>query len=106
MQSSGLSDEEYSYSLRAHFDFVIADQRSLPLFAVEFDGPRHENDPKTIYRDELKRSLCDKLGLPLLRVDADYLRRRVGRFSLLGGSLRCGSCRRRSMLLRRTDRSP
>ncbi|QIN77503.1 DUF2726 domain-containing protein [Rubrobacter marinus] len=84
VQSSGLSDEEYGYALRAHFDFVVADKRSLPLFAVEFDGSHHENDSKTISRDELKRSLCDKLGLPLLRVDADYLRRGVGRFSLLG----------------------
>ncbi len=84
VQSSDLSDDEFGYALHAHFDFVVADQYSLSLFAVEFDGSRHETDPRTIVRDELKRSICDKLGLPLLRIDADYLRRRVGRFSLLG----------------------
>lgn len=81
---SGLTKAEYGYALRAHFDFVVADQYSISLFAVEFDGPHHENDPKTIARDALKRAVCDKLGLPLLRIDADYLRRRVDRFSLLG----------------------
>lgn len=81
---SGLPNSEYDYALRAHFDFLIADQDTRALFAVEFDGPHHETDPKTIARDALKRAVCDKLGLPLLRIDADYLRRRVGRFSLLG----------------------
>ncbi len=81
---SGLTKAEYSYALRAHFDFLIADQRTRALFAVEFDGPHHENNPKTIAHDTLKRAVCDKLGLPLLRIDADYLQRRVGRFNLLG----------------------
>jgi hypothetical protein len=81
---SGLTKAEYGYALRAHFDFLIAGQDTKALFAVEFDGPHHENNPKTIARDELKRAVCDKLGLPLLRLDADYLRRRVGKFSLLG----------------------
>lgn len=84
VHSSGLTDHEFRYALQAHFDFVISGQDSRVLFAVEFDGPYHETDPKTIARDDLKRAVCDKLGLPLLRIDADYLRRRVGRFSLLG----------------------
>lgn len=84
VQSSDLSDDEFGYALRAHFDFVVADQYSQSLFAVEFDGSHHATDLKTIARDELKRAVCDKLGLPLLRIDADYLRRRVGKFSLLG----------------------
>jgi hypothetical protein len=63
---------------------VIADQDTLPLFAVEFDGPHHEVDHNTSNRDKLKRSVCDSLGLPMLRIDAEYLQHRVGRFSLLG----------------------
>lgn len=40
IRGSGLSDPQYSYALRAHFDFVVteSDER-IPEFAVEFDGP-------------------------------------------------------------------
>src|SRR2546422_8174441 len=36
---SGLDDDTYAFALKAHFDFVVADENDLPLFAVEFDGP-------------------------------------------------------------------
>jgi hypothetical protein len=56
---SGLSDDEYSYALKAHFDFVVASEEDRkPHFAVEFDGPYHDNDPKAIARDAMKDSIC------------------------------------------------
>ncbi len=75
IRSSGLTDDEYSYALRAHFDFVIAEESGLSAFAVEFDGPDHDWDIDAIHRDSLKESICDKLEMPLLRVDAQYLGR-------------------------------
>jgi hypothetical protein len=75
IQSSGLSDAEYRYALKAHFDFVVVDESNLPQFAIEFDEPHHDTDPDTILRDQMKASTCERLGLPLVRVDAGYLRR-------------------------------
>jgi len=45
---SGVSNEEYSYALKAHFD-VLAVRDNLPVLAIEFDGAGH--DPKN---DHLK----------------------------------------------------
>lgn len=83
VERSGISDEEYSYAFRAHFDFVITDNQTLPLFAVEFDEQHHISDPQTIYRDKLKNILCTKLGLPLIRINAEFLRR-IGTSSVIG----------------------
>lgn len=67
---SGLSSEAYSYALRAHFDWVVADiGTSRPEFAVEFDGESHET-PDARRRDALKDDICGRLGLPLLRIDS------------------------------------
>jgi hypothetical protein len=83
VESSGLTRDEYSYALKAHFDFVVERKGEPVAFAVEFDGPSHERDARTIARDALKNAICDKLGMPLLRIDAGYLKK-IGRFTLLG----------------------
>ncbi len=83
LRSSGLTSNEYSYALQAHFDFLITDQDTWPHFAVEFDGPRHHTNPSTILRDNLKNAICEKLGIPLLRIGDDFFRR-VGRYNLIG----------------------
>ena len=80
---SGLTDAEYSYALKAHFDFIVVQDGKPPAFAVEFDGPGHSSDVSTIVNDNLKNSICEKLEMPLLRIDSGYLRR-VGRFTLVG----------------------
>jgi hypothetical protein len=82
IEFSGLSREEYSYALKAHFDFVVEREGEPIAFAVEFDGQSHSRaNVKT--RDALKTAICDKLAMPLLRIDSGYLRR-MGRFTLLG----------------------
>jgi hypothetical protein len=84
INQSGLPDQLWRYALQGHFDFLLADTTtSIPHFAVEFDGPSHAQNPDTIRRDEMKNLICERLGLPLLRVDAGYLRT-VGRFTLVG----------------------
>jgi hypothetical protein len=42
--NSGLSNEQYSYALKSHFDFIFADNEHQPLFAIEFDEPHHLTD--------------------------------------------------------------
>jgi hypothetical protein len=59
---SGVSNEHYSYALKAHFDFLVA-RSDAPLIAIEFDGPGHDS-----VHDHLKNDLCDRFGLPLVRV--------------------------------------
>src|SRR4051812_45517758 len=72
---SGISDEEYTYALKAHLDFVIASETDgTPHFAIEFDGPYHATSAVARRRDAMKDAICDRLGLPLLRIDADFLR--------------------------------
>lgn len=77
-----ISREAYSYALKAHFDFVVVREDATPFCAVEVDGPQHLSDPQTRYRDHLKNMLCRKLGMPLVRMDADFLRQ-VGPYSVI-----------------------
>jgi hypothetical protein len=80
---SGLSSADFTYALKATFDFVVADGRtSLPEFAVEFDGPLHGTDPASMARDRIKNAICRLFELPLLRIDATWLRP-IRRFTLL-----------------------
>lgn len=69
IEGSGITDQEYGYALRAHFDWLVTDAESTKAeFAVEFDGPSHAAEDVQ-RRDILKDSICEKLGLPLLRID-------------------------------------
>jgi hypothetical protein len=66
-----LPDAEFQFLSRAHLDFLIVTntQPADPVFAVEFDGPHHD-DPRQRARDVMKNRLCKKAGLPLLRIRA------------------------------------
>lgn len=84
VRSSGLTDEEFDYVCKAHFDFVITDEpESVPLFAVEFDGPSHRTSNAVMRRDEMKDRIAERLGLRVLRIDSEFLQRRE-RFTLVG----------------------
>jgi Protein of unknown function (DUF2726) len=74
INGSGLDDEDFSYALMAHFDFVLADETGRALLAVEFDGRRHRSDPKQRRRDEKKNRICEHFFLPLIRAGAPWLR--------------------------------
>jgi hypothetical protein len=74
---SGISWDDFGYALRAELDFVVSKGPSRrPEFAVEFDGSRHLSDPTTIARDRKKDRICERLGLPLLRIGVEALNRR------------------------------
>ncbi len=79
IEGSGISDQDYQFCLQSHFDFVVADGEELPLFAVEFDGPRHQRDSTQQARDMRKNWLCNRFHLPLLRVSHDHVVEREGR---------------------------
>ena len=67
-----------TYALQAHFDFVVADDDDMPLFAVEYDGGGHEgrNDAK-------KDAICQQEGLALFRVNLQTSRIETARMRLL-----------------------
>jgi hypothetical protein len=72
---SGLSNAEYGYALRSHFDWVVTEgDERVPQFAVEFDGASHETT-EAAARDALKDRIAIRFGLPLLRIDGTFLRR-------------------------------
>lgn len=81
IEGSGISSEEYSYALKAHFDFVVC-ELDTPIFAVEFDGESHRNTDQR-KRDELKNKLCEKFGFPLLRITSNYLQKKYRHLTLL-----------------------
>lgn len=83
INSSGLSPEEYTYALKAHFDFVIYDNEDLPLFGVELDGSLHDKDNRVIKNDILKNNICERFSFPLLRINAAFVTRKIKDLSLL-----------------------
>lgn len=79
---TGLSDEEFRFTLPSHFDFVLERNQRVE-FAVEFDGPGHFSGQRSLDNDQLKQRIAMRLGLPLLRVDTQYLRH-LGSGTVLG----------------------
>lgn len=72
IEGSGLSQEFYEFALQAHYDFVVTGRDQVPLFALEFDGPQHDQSPQS-ERDAKKDELSSRFGLPLLRIRAEDL---------------------------------
>lgn len=81
--NSGISNEEYSFALKSHFDFTVYDNQSLlPLFAVEFDGKSHRTETQR-FRDNIKNRLTNRFDLPLLRINSRYLEKKYRDLDLL-----------------------
>jgi hypothetical protein len=77
-----LMTSEYSMYSLAHFDFLLTDNASAPILAVEYDGPRHVEKTQVV-RDEIKNSFCLEAGLPLIRIGANYVVREYRGMTLL-----------------------
>ncbi len=67
IERSGISNEEYSYALKAHFDVLVV-RDNLPVLAIEFDGAGHDRK-----KDHLKNRLCDRFELPLVRIEMVHI---------------------------------
>lgn len=80
---SGLSSDEYSYCLKAHFDFIVTDKDYMPIFSVEYDGKQHRYDKKQIDNDKFKDSLCERFSHPILRINSRYIDREYKGIDLL-----------------------
>jgi hypothetical protein len=93
IEKSGIDDDLFRFALQSHFDFVVCDQQHDPLFAVEFDGPSH-NDDRQRQRDERKDSLCHRFEFPLLRVNSRYLNRKYRDMDLLSWFVEIWFCRK------------
>jgi hypothetical protein len=72
IENSGIPQDEYRFALQAHFDFIISDNKLMPLFAVEFDGNSHKSHTQQ-RRDAIKNKLCARFQLPLLRINSRHL---------------------------------
>jgi hypothetical protein len=83
IKNSGLTNEEYSYALKGHFDFLVEPEGEPVAFAIEFDEPYHDNNPTAQHNDKLKNSICERLELPLLRIQFEHLQQ-VGKYTILG----------------------
>lgn len=77
-----LDDAQLRYLQRAHLDFVLVDVDGMPILAVELDGRIHSTDPNARWKDQTKNELCDKAGIPLVRVNNDFTQRE-GKYILL-----------------------
>jgi hypothetical protein len=72
-----LSESEFKFLSRAHLDFVVT-KDDTAVFAVEFDGIHHLEDPMTMERDAIKNRLCKSADLPLLRIGSTEITSRDG----------------------------
>mgnify|MGYP002382209601 CR=1 FL=1 len=69
LHNSGISDDEYTYAMMAHFDYVVADARTKrALFAVEYHGASHFTCEPAIMRDRKKSALCNALRFDVVRI--------------------------------------
>jgi len=70
-----LTESEKAYAKRSWtlVDFVIYNKTTkLPALAIEVDGMAfHQAGSEQAKRDELKNSILDKVGIPLLRLSTD-----------------------------------
>lgn len=82
VDGSGISDIDYRFSLQSHFDFVVVDAGTKPLFVVEYDGAGHAR-PEQVARDVRKNSLCERFGLSLLRINSRYMESKFRDLDLL-----------------------
>jgi len=88
VDNSGLPDHLYKFALMSHFDFVVANDKHDPLFAVEFDGPSHRSRHQRL-RDQKKNDICDYFHFPILRINARYLDADYGDIDVLAWFVHC-----------------
>jgi len=74
LQISKEKEGLFGYANQAHFDFVLYDLMGKPLLAIEIMGSEHVSDPKVVYRDKLKKEICDKHNLKLITIPNENVR--------------------------------
>jgi hypothetical protein len=82
IEGSGLNHALFGFALKSHLDFLVCDESHDPIFAVEFDGPSHQ-ETKQRNRDARKNAICNRFGLPILRINTNHLLKKYNKASLL-----------------------
>lgn len=70
--------EEASLLWGGHFDFALCDSNAVLQLVVEYDGTGHygqsDKDKREVrFRDEAKRRICEKSGVPLFRLTSEFM---------------------------------
>jgi hypothetical protein len=78
-----MPNDEFRYATAAHFDYVVANGDTLPLFAIELDDASHQRSDRAT-RDQLKNRICSRFRFPLLRLGSRVLARRASRDMIIG----------------------
>lgn len=66
---TSLTQREFDYYTRSHFDFIVTDAGARPLMVVEYDGPLHVTNEKQRECDKIKDDLCRRAELGMLRIN-------------------------------------
>jgi len=82
LKDKPLSREDFDFYTRAHVDFVVTDEKTKPLFIVEYDGPTHAASLQR-RRDRMKDGMCADAGLGILRINANHVTKRYRGMSVL-----------------------
>ena len=78
-----LTQGEFGFYTRSHFDFVLADEAARPLMAIEYDGPVHSQSEVQRERDAIKNKICQQADFGLLRINDRYVTKLDGGMTLL-----------------------
>jgi hypothetical protein len=81
-ENSYLTQREFDYYTRCHFDFVLTDMSHKPIMAVEYDGPFHSNETQ-IERDKIKNELRKRAEFGILRIHDRHVTRLYNGMSVL-----------------------
>ena len=66
--------EDKGYYLQSEFDFVIYDEREMPVLIIELNGREHYTDQKVMIRDQKKRELVAN-NIKLITITNDFTRK-------------------------------
>ncbi|MBP3140240.1 DUF2726 domain-containing protein [Aliivibrio fischeri] len=89
INDSGISNREFNYCLKAHFDFLVVNKNYQPIFVVEYDGVQHKTEKRQINNDLMKNNICKRFNLPILRANFNYISRKFKGIDLLTYFIEC-----------------
>ncbi len=77
-KSLELTEKEKNLHSKGHFDFALCDQRGKLRAAIEYQGSGHygvddRGKGKAELRDETKKRICEKAGVPLFILNLEFL---------------------------------
>ena len=65
-----LENSERSKCFTLRYDFVCCDYSSSPIFALEYNGKHHWDNPKDALTRRLKRKFCNMVGMDCIMINS------------------------------------